>query len=107
MDAWVKVGLDIKNVFTENGGLAMPFTAFAIWSVLRKALVNGKMAICAKETLDSPPCDGTPLLQSISGLRTLSISQQKYLREAAQERVVVNQKRKIQTQRKNLVSVLY
>ena len=85
----------------------MPFTAFAIWSVLRKALVNGKMAICAKETLDSPPCDGTPLLQSISGLRTLSISQQKYLREAAQERVVVNQKRKIQTQRKNLVSVLY
>ena len=107
MDPWEKTGLDINNLITEGRGLGLPLTVFAIWSVLRKASVDGKTAICAQETLDSPPCDGTPLLQSISGLRTLSISQQKRVREAAQERLVVNQKRKIQTQRKNLASVLY
>ena len=44
----------------------MPFTAFAIWNVLRKALADDKIPICAQETIDSPPCEGTPLLQSRS-----------------------------------------
>ena len=44
----------------------MPLTAFAIWNVLRKALADDKIPICAQETIDSPPCEGTPLLQSRS-----------------------------------------
>jgi hypothetical protein len=44
----------------------MPLTAFAIWNVLRNALVDDTKAICAQETLDSPPSEGTPLLKSHS-----------------------------------------
>ena len=35
--------------------------------MLRKALADDKIPICAQETIDSPPCEGTPLLQSPSG----------------------------------------
>ena len=65
MDTYEKVGLDIKNWFTETGGLGMPLTEFAIWNVLRKALADDKKAVCTQET-DSPPCEGTPLLQSLA-----------------------------------------
>lgn len=63
VDTWDKVGLDIQNWFTENEGLGTPFTAFATWNVLRKALADEKKAVCAQETVDSHPCEGE-LLES-------------------------------------------
>ncbi|XP_076775118.1 endogenous retrovirus group K member 5 Gag polyprotein-like [Arvicanthis niloticus] len=67
VDTWEKVGLDIKNWFSENGGKGMPLTAFAIWNVLKETLADERRALGAQEAPDSPPCEGTPLLQSHSG----------------------------------------
>lgn len=64
VDTWEKVGLDIKNCFTESGEKRMPLTAFAIWNVLKQILADGKMAFRAQEVSDLPPHEGTPLLWS-------------------------------------------
>jgi hypothetical protein len=67
VDTWEKVGLDIKNWFTENGGKCMPLTAFAIWNVLKETLADDKKVLGAQEASGSPPHEQTPLLQSCSG----------------------------------------
>ena len=67
VDTWEKVGLDIKNWFTEKGGKDMPLIAFAIWNVLKETLADDKKALGAQKEPDPSLNEQTPLLQSCSG----------------------------------------